>query len=138
MAGGIDGGVKVFVVPFYCAWAVKLGLIDSDIHPLFALLMIALSAYGLWIITERVTRRVTSIVSGEANYLNVDDAVCVKAGSPSGMRPGEKGRVVGIVPDELKGGPHFANKQRGTVYLVEFADGDLLDVHENVLERTNR
>jgi hypothetical protein len=138
LAGAIDGGVKVFVVPVYCVWAVKLALIDSNIHPLFAMLMIGLSAYGLWIITNRITRRVTSIVSGEANYLNVDDAVYVKAGSPTGMRPGEKGRVVGIVPDELRMGPHVAKKQRGTVYLVEFADGELLDVHENVLERTSR
>jgi hypothetical protein len=85
LAGAIEGGVKVFVVPVYCAWAVKLGLIDSNIHPLFAMLMIGLSAYGLWIITDRVTRRVTSIVSGAGNYLNVDDAVCVKAGSPTGL-----------------------------------------------------
>jgi hypothetical protein len=137
LAGAIEGGVKVAVL-IYAIWAVKIGLIDSDIRPLFAILMIGLSIYGLWIATQRFTHFVTPIVSGEADDLLENDVVCVKEGSPTGMRPGEKARVVGIVPPNRRVGPHVAKKQRGTIYLIEFDDGELLDVHEDILGRVAR
>ena len=137
LAGAIEGASRILVL-FYAIWAVKLGLIDSNIHPVFAIVMIALSTYGLWVASDRVTRHVTRIVSGEANDLSADDAVRVKTGSPPGMRPGRKARVVGIVPYERRVGPHVPKSPRGTVYLVEFDDGELLDVHEDMLERVDR
>lgn len=66
-----------------------------------------------------------------------DDIVCVKADAPAELRPGELAWVVGITADEdrHRRGSHFDQFPVGTVLLVEFEDGDALDIHESMVER---
>ena len=66
-----------------------------------------------------------------------DDIVRVKADAPAELRPGERAWVVGIAADEERHrrGSHFDQFPVGTVYLVEFEDGDALDIHQSMVER---
>lgn len=60
--------------------------------------------------------------------------VLVKSGAPAEMRPGQMASVIGITIDGERVGSHFGRFPAGTVYLVEFEDGDALDIHESMLE----
>jgi hypothetical protein len=64
-----------------------------------------------------------------------DDVVRVKAGAPTDMRPGARAWVVGITAEHERRGSHFEQFPTGVVYLVEFEDGDTLDIHEGMLQR---
>lgn len=63
-----------------------------------------------------------------------DDTVKVKAHAPLDMRPGETASVIGITHEENKRGRHFDQIPAGTVYLVEFEEGDAIDIHESMIE----
>ena len=63
-----------------------------------------------------------------------DDVVRVKADAPAKMRPGAKAWVIGITAEGERRGKHFEQFPPGTVYLVEFAGGDAIDIHEGMLE----
>jgi hypothetical protein len=63
-----------------------------------------------------------------------NDIVLVKLAAPAEMRPGQKAWVIGITSENARTGTHFKQFPAGTVYLVEFEDGDALDVHESMLE----
>ena len=56
--------LKVFVMAGYSAWAFKLGVIDADTNPLFALIMVLLSIYGLWVIIRNASARVLRTAEG--------------------------------------------------------------------------
>lgn len=62
----VSAGLKMFIMATYSAWAVKLGLLDSDLHPLFALLMVPLSIYGLWVIVRALAGRVERLIEGDS------------------------------------------------------------------------
>jgi hypothetical protein len=62
------------------------------------------------------------------------DMVRVATDAPTEMHPGEKASVVGITPNENKLGSHFEQFPRGTVYLIEFGDGEAIDIHESMIE----
>lgn len=56
----------MFIMSVYSAWSIKLGLMDTDINPLFALLMVLLSIYGLWVIIK--TASAYLFRSGKGNF----------------------------------------------------------------------
>jgi len=62
------------------------------------------------------------------------DLVRVKTDAPAGMRPGRMASVVGITSEDAKSGSHFDQFPAGTICLVEFEDGEAIDVHESMLE----
>ncbi len=66
LAEGAAAFLKYFVMFLYSAWALKLGLIDTSMNPLFALLMVPLSIYGLWVIVRKATAHVARL-GGEAD-----------------------------------------------------------------------
>lgn len=66
--------------------------------------------------------------------LTYDDTVMIKLDAAEPFRPGAKGWVVGITPPEERRGTHFEQFPEGVAYLVEFEDGEALDVHGSWLE----
>jgi hypothetical protein len=69
--------------------------------------------------------------------LNYGDIVRVKIAAPAGMRPGQKASVIGITGKDERSGPHFDQFTAGTIYLLEFEDGEAFDIHEGMLEPLN-
>ncbi len=63
-----------------------------------------------------------------------DDIIHVRADAPAEVRPGEKAWVIGITIERSPSGRHFEQFPSGTVNLVEFEDGDALDIHESMIE----
>ena len=61
---GATSFLKVLVMGVYSAWAVKLGIIDTDTNPLFALAMVLLSIYGLWVVVRRASKYLVGIIEG--------------------------------------------------------------------------
>lgn len=62
------------------------------------------------------------------------DSVLVKATAPTEMRPGRRASVCGITTGHERSGSHFDQFPAGTVYFVEFEDGEAFDIHEGMLE----
>lgn len=58
--------LKVLVLAAYSAWAFKLGVIDTDTPPLFAVTMVLLSIYGLWAIIRKTSEHLVRIVEGNS------------------------------------------------------------------------
>lgn len=67
------------------------------------------------------------------NKFNYDDVVRVKDGADEALRPGKTAWVIGVFSDRPPG-KHFQEFPPGTVYSIEFEDGDAIDVHEDNLE----
>ena len=66
------------------------------------------------------------------------DAVRVSAAAPPRFRPGELGAVCGLRTVETQRvAEEFAQPVGTTLYLVEFAEGDAIEVPEAFLERAN-
>lgn len=65
---------------------------------------------------------------------NFDDVVCV-VGGVTKDRIGAKAWVVGITREDQRTGSYYSRFQPGTVYTVEFEDGDSTDVVESDLTR---
>lgn len=63
-----------------------------------------------------------------------NDIVRIKTDAPGQMRPGARAWVIGITAQHERRGSHFVQFPTGTVYLVEFENGDALDIHESMLE----
>jgi hypothetical protein len=55
LAEGSSVFLRMFAMIVYSAWAIKLGVIDTDTHPIFALAMVLLSIYGLWVLVRRAS-----------------------------------------------------------------------------------
>lgn len=66
--------------------------------------------------------------------LTYNDTVIVKPDAPAGFRPGAKAAVIGITLPGERRGAHFEQFPEGVIYLVEFEDGEALDVHGSWLE----
>ena len=47
--------LKFIAIPLYAVWSVKLGIIDANTNPLFAIAMVVFSIYGLWVIAKRIS-----------------------------------------------------------------------------------
>lgn len=66
------------------------------------------------------------------NKFDYDDIVIVKKMAPSSLRPGSKAWVVGVFFD--RPGHYFDKFPEGTVYTIEFEDGESVEAHEGFLE----
>ncbi len=66
IAAGASTGLKMFVMCVYSAWAVKLGIIDADTNLLFALTMVLLSIYGLWVVVARASEYLVRFIEGSS------------------------------------------------------------------------
>jgi hypothetical protein len=62
-----------------------------------------------------------------------DDMVRVAASADKKYRPGEIASVIGVF-ETRPAGSHFSQFSKGTVYTIEYEDGDALDIHEQDLE----
>ena len=61
LAEGAASFLKIFVMGLYSAWAFKLGLIDTETNALFALTMVLLSIYGLWVIVSKTSAHIARL-----------------------------------------------------------------------------
>jgi hypothetical protein len=61
------------------------------------------------------------------------DAVIVRGDAPIRMNPGAKASVVGVITESERVGSHFRQFPEGTVYLIEFEDGEAFDIHESMI-----
>ena len=64
LAEGVTVFLKFIMMPLYSAWAVKLGVIDAATNPLFAVTMVLLSIYGLWVIVRKASEYLVRIIEG--------------------------------------------------------------------------
>lgn len=64
-ASAIPAAFKMFVMATYSIWAFKLSILDSDTHPLFALVMVSLSIYGLWVVVKKLADYAERAIEGE-------------------------------------------------------------------------
>jgi hypothetical protein len=55
--------LKMVAMLLYSAWAIKIGLLDSNMNPLFAIAMVGLSIIGLWIIVGRAAERMVVLTN---------------------------------------------------------------------------
>lgn len=63
------------------------------------------------------------------------DTVRVKPSAPADMRPGERGEVVAITPIDTQASADLYDVPVGSlVYLVEFGDGDAIEIQATWLE----
>ena len=78
-------------------------------------------------------------VAQPRHHLRFDygDAVRVRRRAPSKLRPGAAAVVVGITTPEQRRDGHFHQFPAGVVYLIEYADGEAIDVHEDMLESSS-
>jgi hypothetical protein len=67
------------------------------------------------------------------NRFDFDDIVRARDGVPEARR-GTKAWIVGIASGKERMGAYYARFPPGTVYTIEFEDGDSTDVHESELE----
>jgi hypothetical protein len=68
------------------------------------------------------------------NKFTYDDIVRVKEEAPSSLRPGQKAWVILVVPAKDRIGAYFDQFPAGTVYSIEYEDGEAAEIHENFLE----
>lgn len=67
--------------------------------------------------------------------MTYDDTVRVRMTAPLRERRGALASVCGVTPPAQRREGHWEQFPPGTVYLVEFEDGEALDVHESWIER---
>jgi len=58
--------VKLFAMATYSAWAIKIGLIDSNMNTLFAIPLVGLSIFGLWTIVGWASQRIVQPTNFES------------------------------------------------------------------------
>ena len=68
------------------------------------------------------------------NKFTYDDRVKVKEDAPALFRPGQKAWVVLVVSTKDRVGAYFDQFPPGTVYSIEFEDGEAVEIHESLLE----
>ena len=59
-----SAGLKTATMLFYSTWALKLGVIDSDVNPAFSFPAVLLSIYGLWVIVGRFSEQAERLIEG--------------------------------------------------------------------------
>lgn len=65
---------------------------------------------------------------------NYDDVVRVSLSAPNEFRPGSKAWVIGITLNQDRHGIHFNQFTKGVIYLIEYENGEAIDIHESYLE----
>lgn len=68
------------------------------------------------------------------NKFNYDDIVRVRSDAPQKFRPGERAWVVGVITEDKRIGLHYEQFLPGTIYTIEFEDGDSIDIQEESIE----
>lgn len=68
------------------------------------------------------------------NKFNYDDVVRVRSDAHREFRPGERAWVAGVTTEDRRIGSHYEQFPLGTIYTIEFEDGDSLDIHEDSIE----
>lgn len=63
-----------------------------------------------------------------------DDIVRVSLHAPCQDRRGQRGWVIAVKTEDKRKGEYFEQFPAGTIYLIEFEDGEAIDVHEADLE----
>jgi hypothetical protein len=63
--------------------------------------------------------------------MNYDDTIRIRANAPVGLRRGTLASICGITAPADRHGKHWEQFPPGTIYLVEFEDGEALEVHES-------
>ena len=66
LAETIAISLNVFLMIVYSLWAFKLAVLDTDINPLFALTMVLLSIFGLWVIVRKSSHYLVRVIEGNA------------------------------------------------------------------------
>lgn len=61
------------------------------------------------------------------------DSVAVATTAPEQLRPGAKGSICGVILPADRRGAHVDQFPEGTIYLVEFEDGEAIEIHEGWL-----
>lgn len=61
------------------------------------------------------------------------DSVAVATTAPEQLRPGATGAICGVTLQAERRGAHLDQFPEGTIYLVEFEDGEAMDIHEGWL-----
>jgi hypothetical protein len=64
-----------------------------------------------------------------------DDIVEVSPTAKLEARRGERGWVIAVKTQDKRIGSYYEGFPAGVVYLVEFEDGEAIDLHEDDLER---
>ena len=59
-----SAGLMTATMLFYSTWALKLGVIDSDVNPAFSFPAVLLSIYGLWVIVGRFSEQAERLIEG--------------------------------------------------------------------------
>ncbi|MDQ3511296.1 MAG: hypothetical protein M3414_06380 [Pseudomonadota bacterium] len=65
---------------------------------------------------------------------NYNDIVRIRADAQHDMRLGERAWIVGVITEDKRIGSHYEQFAPGTVYAIEFEDGDSIDIDEGSLE----
>ena len=63
-----------------------------------------------------------------------NDIVQTREDAPKDVRPGQRASVFMVWLPQDRDGSYYAKFPPGTVYSIEFQDGDAVDVHETWLE----
>lgn len=66
--------------------------------------------------------------------MDCDNKGKIKPTAPPEFRRGALASVIGITASGERRGEHWGRFSAGTVYLVEFEDGEVLDVHQSRLK----
>jgi hypothetical protein len=72
-----------------------------------------------------------------ANKFTFDDTVRVRQDGPKSLRPGEKASVIMVFLPHDRSGHYFERFPPGVVYSIEYEDGEMTDIHEDLLLREN-
>jgi len=68
------------------------------------------------------------------NKFNYDDIVRVRSDAQQKFRPGERAWIVGVIAQDKRIGSHYEQFPPGTIYTIEFEDGDSIDIQEEAIE----
>ena len=66
--------------------------------------------------------------------ISFGDVVRISTDAPAKDRPGELGCVVAISNPTERSGSYLAQFAKGTLYSVEFGDGETIEVHQSLVE----
>jgi hypothetical protein len=66
------------------------------------------------------------------------EIVRVKDDAPHPLRSGQKAWIILVMLPHDRTGAYFDQFAAGTIYSVEYEDGEAADVHENFLESLQR
>jgi hypothetical protein len=68
------------------------------------------------------------------NKFVYDDVIRIRSDAHQKFRSGERAWVVGVITEDRRLGSHYEQFPLGTIYTIEFEDGDSIDIHEDGIE----